>query len=126
MLVSRAMWGSKESRDALGKMCSLLATNPAAVPPEACSPAALDPSKDPRGVVFTAAVPQINVCFAKHKHQPSDAMSLEIDISDLGAVKSARATVGSPEVNGCIEGVLRGLTFPPKYPGVFRVGSSAK
>ena len=69
-------------------------------------------------------MPQINACLvrAKAKLDPADGMSLEIDIADSGAVTAARATVGSPDANACIEGVLRALTFPPNYPGVFRVG----
>jgi hypothetical protein len=101
----------------------LLEKNPAVVPPQICSPAALDPTKDPRRAVFNAAVPQVNACFSLAKGSLPSDRSIEIDIADSGAVSGARASVGSPEANACIEKVLRGLTFPRGYAGMFRIGS---
>jgi hypothetical protein len=123
-LVGRATSGTKDSHEARVKMCALLEKNPAALPPRMCSEAALDPSKDPRRAVFTAALPQINTCLkaAKDSANPAGAMSIEVEINDAGSVTKARASVGPPDVNACVEGVLRALTFPPHHAGTFRVG----
>ncbi len=122
----RAWWlvgmSGGDTRDALTRMCALLEQRPAALPPQLCAPAALDPSKDPRNLVFREALPRINACLAKFRTKPAADAAMEIDIADSGAVRSARATIGSPEVNACLEDVLRSLTFPAGYPGPYRFG----
>lgn len=123
-LVGWASTSGESARAARIKMCALLEKNPAALPPQACAPAALDPAKDPRNIVFRAAIPQINACFASTKTRPSaEAMALEMDISETGTVTRARATTASPALSACMEGVLRGLTFPAGMPGPFRIDS---
>lgn len=120
-LVGMAARDLDASRAARAKMCALLETHPAALPPRMCF---LDPAKDPRNLVFRAAAPQINACFTKATTKPDfKNMSLEVDLADTGAVTAARATVGDPAVSACMEAILRPLPFPAGYPGTFHVGS---
>lgn len=121
-LVGFATSGTPDSHAAVVKMCALLVKNPAVLPPQTCAPERLDPTKDPRRVVWKAAEPRVNACFARAKG-PIKPEFLEMEISASGAVTSARASVGSPEVNACIEDVLRSLSFPPGYPGPYRITS---
>jgi hypothetical protein len=123
-LVAVATQGTPESQDARIKLCALLEKNPAALPPQMCAPAALDPSNDPRRAVLASATPLLNKCFAlaNGKLDPG-GISMEIEIAASGAVITAKATFGSPSLDACVEGVLRSLRFPANLPGTFRVGT---
>jgi hypothetical protein len=125
-LAWRAATTGGESREARDKTCGLLAQSSisGAIPECAAAPAE-QAGPDLRFEVFKAATPQVNECLKKSKHlDPSFA--IDIEIADTGAVTSARASLGSPESNACVEAVMKSLAFPPHHAGPYHLGTSRR
>ena len=119
-LAWRASKTLAESRDAQQKTCSLVAANPVAVPIDDCSRPL--PTEDTRRQVFMAATDQMNACMHQTKYKElAEDMSIDVDLDESGAVKSAHVVMGSPATNTCIEEILKGLAWPAGHPGLFHM-----
>ncbi len=122
-LAWRAAENGADARAARDKACALLDANPAAIPIDQCS-------RDERGTfasdarqdVFKAAQPQLNKCIVKFSKPADlvDVMSVEADYDAAGNVTAARASIGSPATNACVEALLKTLVFPKGAAGTFR------